>query len=355
MNLTKQERFFAKVLMSWHHQNLPDYPWKKTKDPYKIWLSEIIMQQTRIAQGTPYYIKFVKKYPTVCSLAKASENQLMKMWEGLGYYRRAKYLHETAKHICNDLDGRFPENYKGLIKLKGIGPYSAAAIASFAYNEVSAVVDGNVYRVLCRYFGITDAIDETSTKKNIQSLAQKLIDPNHPGSYNQSIMDFGAKQCSKAPDCEKCPLKSSCFAYEKGQVKQLPIKNKKLKIKERYFHYLDIRFNGKHLIRKRQKDIWQGLFEFILIEKNDDLKLSKKAIKDALLEIGIKEKVTLKSFSNTKPWKLTHQKIHGAFYKVELKENILIQNKEAYKMVSLKELRNFAFPKFFDEYLKNIE
>lgn len=355
MQLTKQEKNFRNKLMSWHHQNLPDYPWKKTNDPYKIWLSEIIMQQTRIAQGTPYYVKFVKKYPTVCSLAKASEDELMKMWEGLGYYRRAKHLHETAKYICGELDGSFPENYKGLIKLKGIGPYSAAAIASFAYKEVCAVVDGNVYRVLCRYFGIVNAIDELKTKKLIQELAQKLIDRKQPDSYNQAIMDFGAKQCSKAPKCKQCVLSGSCYAFKEEKVKSLPVKNKKLKVRERYFHYLDVNHSGKHLIRKRTSDIWEGLFEFILIEKNNDLKLSKSAINKALLENGISASFKLKAFSKTKIWKLTHQKIHGNFYKIEIKEKIQWQNKQAHKMVSLKELRNFAFPKFFDEYLNNIE
>jgi len=355
MQQTKQEKHFAKNLMTWHHQNLPDYPWKKTNDPYKIWLSEIIMQQTRIAQGTPYYLKFVKKYPRVCSLANAPEDELMKMWEGLGYYRRAKHLHETAKHICFELDGKFPEDYKGLIQLKGIGPYSAAAIASFAFKEVCAVVDGNVYRVLCRYFGVVDSIDELKTKKLIQDLAQTLIDRKNPDSYNQAIMDFGAKQCSKAPKCEQCPLNESCYAYKEGKVKTLPFKSKKLKVKDRYFHYLDVKYKGKHLIRKRTKDIWQGLFEFILIEKNDDLKLSQRAIRQALHEIGIDYNFKLIAFSKEKIWKLTHQKIHGNFYTIEIEEKVQLQNKEAYKMVSLKELRNFAFPKFFDEYLNNIE
>ncbi len=267
---------FSNQLIFWYLQNKRDLPWRRLNDPYAIWLSEIIMQQTRIEQGLPYYLKFLDVFPTVFDLAKADELQVLKNWQGLGYYSRARNLHASAKWVAFENKGVFPDTYQGLLKLKGVGDYTASAIASICYNEATAVVDGNVFRVLARYFGLETPINTTQGQKEFKALAQELIDPKDPGTHNQALMEFGAIQCKpQSPNCNECPLNTSCFAFANMEVSRLPVKIKKQKIKKRYFNYLVL--NGeKTLLKKRTgKGIWENLFEFPLIESERTLTLEE--------------------------------------------------------------------------------
>lgn len=311
---------FSKTLINWYLQNKRDLPWRKTLDPYFIWLSEIMLQQTRVAQGMSYYLKFTRAFPTVFDLANADESTVLKMWQGLGYYSRARNLHFTAKYIANELHGEFPSTYSEIIKLKGIGAYTAAAIASFAFNEPKAVVDGNVYRVLSRYFGIETAINSSAGIKEFKALADILIDKNEAANYNQAIMEFGAIQCKpKKPLCLFCPLAKSCVSLQKNLIEKLPIKEKKLKVKKRYFNYLVVKTkDDKTILSERKgKGIWQGLYQFPLIESDitinhNDL-ISTKEFNNLFLE-----KTSISLF-NTKEivHKLSHQHLHTQFWIVE--------------------------------------
>lgn len=270
----KSKMDFKNKLISWYSVNKRKLPWRETKNPYYIWLSEIILQQTQVKQGLPYYEAFVEKYPTIFDLAEASETSVLKLWQGLGYYSRARNLHTTSKHIVNAFNGEFPNNYKDLLKLKGVGDYTASAISSIAFNEVAAVVDGNVYRVLSRYFGIDTAINSTVGIKAFKSLASSLIDTEQPATYNQAIMEFGAKQCKpKSPDCGICPLAVSCVALQKKIIDILPVKLKKTKVTKKYFNFLVcIDYNKNILFEKRTgKGIWQSLYQFPLIESEKSL------------------------------------------------------------------------------------
>ena len=244
---------FSNLLIQWYLHNKRDLPWRKTIDPYRIWLSEIILQQTRVDQGMAYYFKFIYNFPSVFDLAKASEEDVLKLWQGLGYYSRARNLHFSAKYIVNELKGTFPANYYNLIKLKGVGDYTASAIASICYNESTAVVDGNVYRVLARYFGINTPINTSKGIKKFKQLAQELIDSKNPGTYNQAAMELGATVCKpQKPLCNECVFNNSCVALSKNLISNLPVKVNKLKIKQRYFNYLVITTgNNKTRIEKR--------------------------------------------------------------------------------------------------------
>ena len=263
---------FSGKILDWYHQNKRSLPWRNSIEPYKIWLSEIILQQTRVAQGTPYYLRFVEKFPTVYHMANASEEEVLKLWQGLGYYSRARNLHATAKIIVNQYNGKFPDTYKELLKLKGVGDYTASAISSICFNKPQAVVDGNVYRVLSRYFGINIPINSTEGIKYFKSLAEKVMDVNDIRDYNQGIMEFGAMQCSpKKPLCLHCPLNESCVALQKGIVDQLPVKLTKTKVRNRYFNYLipiymDTDGNRfTNLQQRKGKGIWQN--EVAIIHK----------------------------------------------------------------------------------------
>ncbi|MCO5260242.1 MAG: A/G-specific adenine glycosylase [Crocinitomicaceae bacterium] len=264
---------FSQQIIDWYKLHKRDLPWRNSTDPYKIWLSEIMLQQTRVDQGLGYYLKFIDHYSTVHDLAGATEQQVLNDWQGLGYYSRARNLHATAKHISEQLNGVFPSTYNELLKLKGVGPYTAAAIASFAFNEPKALVDGNVYRVLARYFNIALPIDSTQGKKEFQELADSLIDSKNPATYNQAIMEFGALQCVPAnPDCENCVLRDNCQAYSNKTVASRPVKEKKTKVRTRYFYYF-IAQEGEFICLKTrtESDIWQHLFEFPLVEKDNQL------------------------------------------------------------------------------------
>lgn len=254
------------VLLDWYSVNKRDLPWRRTRDPYLVWLSEIILQQTRVSQGLSYYMRFAQRFPSPRALADAPEDEVLKCWQGLGYYSRARNLHAAAK----SMDGVFPSTYEGVRALKGVGDYTAAAICSIAYQMPYAVVDGNVYRVLARVFAISTPIDSPAGKKQFTQLAQKLLDKQRPGDYNQAIMDFGAMVCTPlAPQCEQCPLAGRCQAYALGKVEQLPVKMQKNKISTRYFHYIYVRQGTKTWLHKRGAgDVWQNLYEPPLVESD---------------------------------------------------------------------------------------
>lgn len=338
---------FSKTLLHWHEtQNFRSYPWKKEKDPYKIWLSEVILQQTRSEQGLPYYNRFIAAFPTIIDLANADDDSVFKLWQGLGYYNRCRNLLFTARFIKDQYNGVFPKNYNDISALKGVGAYTAAAIASFAYNLPYAVVDGNVYRVLSRYFGIDTPIDSTIGKKEFAHLSQSLIPVEQPSSYNQAIMDFGATVCTpKQPLCASCLFSNRCIAYRQEMTTLLPVKSKKLVIKERYFNYFLLQHGAKIYIEQRDdKDIWANLYQPLLIEGNIDSCLEK------LLANGISVTNTQMEMVYQTKQRLTHQLIHFTFFKIDL---VHIPNGlDARNFMNIKKLRNLAFPKtiisFFD-------
>lgn len=313
---------FAKTLTDWYLPNRRDLPWRHTRDPYRIWLSEIILQQTRVAQGLPYYEAFAEAFPDVKQLADADEERVLRLWQGLGYYSRARNLHATARMVVNDFGGVFPHNHEGLLKLKGVGDYTAAAIASFAYHEKVPVVDGNVFRVLARYFGMEDDIALGTTKRIFRALATELIPESDPATFNQAIMEFGALQCvPKSPDCGSCPLQSGCIAFAEGKVDVLPVNNKKTKITPRFFQYLvPIDPNGRTMLHKRtQSGIWRNLYEFPLWETNG------KASHDQVIETArsaafFGETVLSAREINPVPvvHKLSHQHLTIVFWEIRL-------------------------------------
>ena len=332
---------FTNLLIEWYLQNKRDLPWRNTTNPYPIWLSEIILQQTRVAQGMPYFYAFLESFPTVKELAIADEQQVLKLWQGLGYYSRARNLHQTAQYIANELDGVFPNSYAGLIQLKGIGEYTAAAIASFAYNEPVPVVDGNVFRVVSRYFGIESDISTGKTKKEFTALAAELLSKEQPALFNQAIMEFGAMHCTpKNPDCENCIFNSSCVALQKGLVVQLPFKSKKIKIRKRYFNYIVLQDKkGNTKIQQRtDKGIWHNLYEFPLFEttQEEGFETIAPLIKndtdfgDSVVSIQEANPISLIH-------KLSHQHLYIKFWKVTV-NNTLTDG------VNPEQLRTYPFP-----------
>jgi A/G-specific adenine glycosylase len=342
---------FSAIIMSWYVKNKRDLPWRKTQDPYKIWLSEVILQQTRVQQGLPYYFSFVKKYPDVKRLAEAPESDILKLWQGLGYYSRARNLHSAAKMVVSDFKGQFPGSYAELKKLKGVGDYTAAAISSICYNEVQAVVDGNVYRVLSRIFGIDTPIDSNEGKKIFNALANELISKKHPAEFNQSIMEFGAMQCvPKSPDCEICPFFLHCVARKKNLVSVLPVKSKKTKVTDRYFYYLVIRHNGNVYLKQRnEKDIWNGLFDFPLIETNQPV--SEKKLQQTKEWKALFENLTfdIRNYSEEIKHILSHQKLHVRFVEIELHGKIKAPKGTLY--IKQKELKKYAVPVVVANYI----
>ena len=325
-------------------------PWKGEKDPYKIWLSEIILQQTRVEQGLKYYEKFITNFPNIQKLAIARDQKVYKLWEGLGYYTRCKNLIDTARFISNRLAGKFPDKFENILALKGVGRYTASAIASFAYDLPYAVVDGNVFRVLSRVFGIKQPIDSTEGKKLFTRLAFDLLDKKNPGVYNQALMDFGAVVCKPYPLCTICPFKNVCFAFKNDQVENLPVKERKIKIKSRWFNYLIIGYNDKFYIRRRTgNDIWKNLNEFALVETEKDVPLKSilsKAEKDGIL---VKNLYSIESVSPIYSQQLSHQKIIGRFIKINLKKQIV---PAGYKPVSIKQMFRLAFPRIITSYFE---
>lgn len=348
-----QQQYFTRQLMDWHsNTNTRSLPWKSETDPYKIWLSEIILQQTRALQGLPYYLRFTEAYLTIKALAGAKDEEVFRIWQGLGYYNRCKNMLATARYISTELKGRFPNSHEEILQLKGIGPYTAAAIASFAYGLPHAVVDGNVYRVLARYFGIDTPIDSTEGKKEFYELAQLLLAKEDSAAYNQAIMDIGATVCTpKKPACADCPLQKRCIAFSQDMIGDLPVKSKKLQVKKRYFHYLLITDGKKLWIHKREgKDIWQSLYEPLLIESEQEMNLEELAGHPDIKKLKAK---VAPVYAGKGSQKLTHQLISSQFYKMTVKQAD-IHVPEGGIWVPFTALNNYAFPKTIVSFLEKI-
>jgi A/G-specific adenine glycosylase len=344
---------FTKKLMKWNrHSNTRTMPWKGEKDPYKIWLSEIILQQTRVEQGLAYYERFVKAFPTVQQLAKAPSKKIFKLWEGLGYYTRCKNLIATAAFISKEKKGIFPDDYETILSLKGVGPYTAAAIASFAFNLPHAVLDGNVFRVLSRYFGINTPIDTPSGKKLYAILASELLDREQPGLYNQAIMDFGAVVCKpQQPLCGQCPQKNDCQALKHNVVKDLPVKAKQLKKKNRWLYYFIVTIKDGVLVRKRiTKDIWENLYEFVLYESDEPLVSDNRTLQHILKKLLGSHPVQIKNISPVFQQQLTHQTIAGQF--IELETGTIPVMPGNYELVKKTAVKKYPFPKFITAWLQ---
>jgi len=340
---------FSDTIIEWYHKNKRDLPWRNTVDPYKIWISEIILQQTKVIQGLPYYNRFIEKFPTITDLADASEDEVLNMWQGLGYYSRARNLHVTAKKVKEEYNSVFPSDYKSIKELKGIGDYTAAAISSFCFGLPYAVLDGNVSRVLSRYFAIETPIDSSDGKRLFKSLSQKMLDVKNPDIYNQSIMEFGALQCvPKSPNCEDCPLKKSCQSYSTELVQILPIKSKSLKVQNKYFNYLVITSYDNTFIHKRKEGIWKSLYQFPLIEGDFDFEELKDSKEWRKLFKG--KEVSLRSASLQIKHKLSHQLIHAVFY------NLIVEDFSSEKLLKIKKrnLEDYPLPRLIDKYLKSV-
>jgi len=343
---------FAPILLEWYRGNARNLPWVGEKDPYKVWLSEVIMQQTKVEQGLQYYEKFIKTYPNVESMASADEGEVMTLWEGLGYYSRARNMHHTATVVANEHKGVFPDSPDGLARLKGIGPYTARAIASFAFDQPYAVTDGNVYRILSRVFGMETFIDSTKGKKEFQEVADQLIDKKNAAIYNQAMMDFGSLVCSpKNPDCKSCPFVEYCLAFRMGKVDSLPMKSKKLVKQHRNLHFLVLREEKKVVIEKRiEKDIWKHLYQFPVIE--DDRLMSWKELleggKIPFHDLKPKGKVIE---SKTMKQQLTHRVINARFFIVDVND-ISQFCRDNEQMVDMSSLDSYPFPEVIRRFLK---
>lgn len=344
--MDKAERqYFTRQLMQWHaHDNERSLPWKEEKDPYKIWLSEVILQQTRAEQGLPYYLRFTEAYPTVKHLAAAQDEDVFRLWQGLGYYNRCRNMLASARYIAGELNGKFPKEYEQIAGLKGVGAYTAAAIASFAYGLPYAVLDGNVYRVLSRYFGIETPIDGTAGKKEFSQLAQELLDETDSAGYNQAIMDIGATVCKPAvPLCDTCPLEQKCFARKHAMMGDLPVKSKRLTVKKRYFHYIFLLHEGKVWLRKRTaNDIWQNLYEPLLAEHTALMSMQELLKHDTVKQLKLKEQDVVKAGEASQ--RLTHRIIEQQFYIVQLKTMPGTLPEDG-NWIDFKEVNKYAFPK----------
>ena len=341
---------FCKNLLAWYDVNKRELPWRETKDPYVIWISEIILQQTRVDQGLPYFYKFIDAFPSIVDLANAKNEDVLKVWQGLGYYSRARNLHFTAKHIIEKYNGVFPSTYKEILSLKGVGIYTASAISSFAFNLPFPVVDGNVVRVLSRVFGIEIPFESAAGKKQFYSLANKLIDKRKHSKYNQAIMDFGATCCTpKLPKCDNCPFILRCNAYITNNINNLPAKTKKIKQTTRYLHYFIINDKDRLVLSKINNGIWNGMYQFPFIE------LEKKINQSELFEtlnwknffLGYKYEVL--SSSDEYNHKLSHQRINSVFWFV----NIDNFNNNKFKYFSKHEIRKLPIPRLIDKFMND--
>jgi len=341
---------FTQTLTYWYSVNKRDFPWRGTKNPYKIWLSEIIMQQTQIKQGLPYYEAFINKYPTVFDLANANEQEVLKLWQGLGYYSRARNLHYTARYIANDLKGQFPDNYKDLLFLKGVGDYTASAIASICYDEKTAVVDGNVYRVLSRFFGVDTPINSSKGIKYFKELAQSLLPKQDIGNYNQAIMDFGSRQCRpKNPDCATCPLNNKCVALKNNLVGALPVKINKTKVTKKHINFLVfISDDGKTVLEKRTKNgIWKNLYQFPLVETNRKLTLNSFKQNQDVLKILADKVYSVSRYNEDEiVHKLSHQHLYTSFWIVKVQK----LNSNA---ILISEIHDFPVPILISRFIED--
>jgi A/G-specific adenine glycosylase len=344
---------FTKVLLKWYASNKRDLPWRRTRDPYCIWISEIILQQTRIDQGWDYYLRFLKAFPDLNALAKADEGDVLKLWQGLGYYSRARNMHSAAREIVSRHHGIFPKTYEEIRDLKGIGDYTAAAISSIAFGIPSPVVDGNVLRLFSRYFGISEPVDTQKGKQLILEKAKALISNEYPGEFNQAIMEFGALQCKPAPVCENCILKSSCVAFHGNRVSDYPVKSKKQKQRIRYFHYLVIK-TGKGdkesvFLRKRtEKDIWRNLFDFPMIETTKPTSQQRLIQSQEWNGLFLGKKLILLKESKVYFSILSHQKIQAKFYLLQLSS----QSHLPFQKVLTIDIKNYPVPRLIEKYLE---
>ncbi|MFL5765295.1 MAG: A/G-specific adenine glycosylase [Bacteroidia bacterium] len=341
-------KHFSGKIMAWYDQHKRDLPWRSTNDPYLIWLSEIILQQTRVEQGRSYYHKFADAFPTIKHLAKADSDKVMKLWQGLGYYSRARNLHAAAKTVADKYKGQFPSSYEDILELKGVGEYTAAAVASIAFGLPHAVVDGNVYRVLSRVFGIKTPIDSLAGKKEFYKLANELLDKKHPARFNQAVMELGALQCKPVnPDCGICPLNTMCFASAKKMVAEFPVKEKKTKVRDRYFNYVVWNHKGTVAINKRiGKDIWTSLYDFPLIEADRELTETKLFGSQEWKKLTGKTKYTVRSVSPFHKHILSHQRIYARFIELECDKPLA-----AGQIIKRKEIHKYAVPRLIENYI----
>ena len=342
-------RNFSNAIENWYKEYKRELPWRDSADPYVIWISEIILQQTRVVQGYDYFVRFMKRFPDVATLAEADEDEVMKYWQGLGYYSRARNLHAAAK----SMNGVFPKTYPEVRALKGVGEYTAAAICSFAYNMPYAVVDGNVYRVLARLFDIDVPIDSTRGKKLFAKLASELLDKKHPDVYNQAIMELGALQCvPRSPRCELCPLSDKCLSLISGRIEKLPVKQGKTVVKPRFFNYLCISYQGDTWIRQRKgKDIWENLYEFVLIETDKECSFEELQHTEEYCRIfnGL-GKVKVTALPLQKRHVLSHRIINAYFYSIEIES--VPEGLSGYIRVPYTELENYAVSRLTHIYLE---
>ena len=340
----------ADILLDWYAREGRDLPWRRTRDPYRIWLSEVILQQTRVAQGMEYYLRFTERFPDVASLAAAPEDEVLKLWQGLGYYSRARNLHAAARQVVERFGGRFPVALDEVRSLRGVGDYTAAAICSAAYDAPCAVVDGNVYRVLARLFDLDAPIDSTAGKRAFAELAQSQLDTAHPGRYNQAIMDFGALQCTpSSPRCETCPLSGQCLALAAGTIAARPVKQGKTKVRDRWFNYLHLSSGDHTLLRRREgRDIWQGLYEFPLIETDGPVELPELVRLPQFAELlGDAPWHLVRSIPLPKH-QLSHQTLHAVVHRIETPS---LTPAAAAMAVPTAALGDYAVPRLIDRYL----
>lgn len=346
---TTMDEWFSQQLINWYEKNKRDLPWRNQTDPYKIWLSEIILQQTQVVQGTSYYLKFIDKYPTILNLANASEDEVLKLWQGLGYYSRARNLHTTAKEIVSSFNGKFPNDYSSVRGLKGIGDYTAAAICSFSFNLPFAVLDGNVFRFLSRLFGVETPIDTGEGKKEFQLLANELLNKENPGQHNQSIMEFGSQFCKvHQPNCHQCVFSEKCQAFKTNSVNRLPVKIKKTKTKTRYFNYVVfIDKNNNVLLNKRsENDIWKGLYEFYLSESKTEIPI-QELIKPDNIEKIAGQKFDLLHVSKTYKHILSHQILYSKFFVLKIGSGF----KKTINHTPILNLKEYAFSRLIEKFL----
>lgn len=342
-----------KLISDWYRQHHRRLPWRETRNPYHIWVSEIILQQTRVAQGLSYYQNFIKRFPTVKSLAEAEEDDILHLWQGLGYYSRARNMHAAAKDIVENHHGKFPDDYDKIRKLKGIGDYTAAAIASFAFDHPYPAVDGNVMRVVCRLKGIEEDIGKSKTQKMLRQIAKEMMPADNPALFNQSMMEFGAMQCTaQSPDCEICPVQEYCFAFRNGLVDKLPLKIKKTKVRDRWFYYLVFEENAHVWIKKRREnDIWKNLYDFPLIESDKHLNESE-LIELIRNKFDLKDDIRLLFQSNEIKHRLSHQLLHIRFYIIPSQTQ---KSPKEWEHTKVSELHKYAFPEVINKHRNIIE